>query len=113
MAPSAASGTSSRLILERLVRQAGAGIGPGDHEHGIALIDGELDEAVFGLEIENIELVDPRWHDQQRPLVYLVGGREILDQPWPPTRANPILDRQERMRKVARAHGDRRRERQS
>src|SRR3954449_5224300 len=38
-----------QVILERIVRQAGAGIGPGDHEQGIALVDGELDEAVLGL----------------------------------------------------------------
>src|SRR3954454_11898898 len=38
-----------QVILERLVRQAGAGIGPGDHEQGIALVDGELDEPVLGL----------------------------------------------------------------
>ena len=39
-------------------------IDPGDHEGGFALIEAKFDEAVLGLQVENVELVDPRWNDQ-------------------------------------------------
>ena len=39
-----------------------------------------LDERVLRLEVEDVELVDPRRHDQQRRLVDLLGRRRVLDE---------------------------------
>src|ERR1700746_869061 len=44
------------------------------------MFDKEADETVLGLQIENVELVDPRWNEQQRDRVGLLGERRVLDQ---------------------------------
>ncbi len=44
------------------------------------MIDAPLDQRLFWVEIENVELVDPRRHDQQRRAQHALGGRRILDQ---------------------------------
>ncbi len=38
------------------------------------------DERILRPQIENVELVDARRHDEQRPLVDLGGGRSVLDE---------------------------------
>ena len=68
------------VVLEILVREVGARVDPGDHERGVPLIDAPFDEAVLRLQIEDVELVDPGRHDQERALVHLRGGRRVLDQ---------------------------------
>jgi hypothetical protein len=62
------------------VREAPVGVDPGDHENGEALVDEELDEALRRGEIEDVEFVDPRRHDQQRQLAHFFRRRRILDE---------------------------------
>ena len=68
------------VVLEILAREVGARVDPGDHERGVPLIDAPFDEAVLRLQIEDVELVDPGRHEQERTLVHLRGGRRVLDQ---------------------------------
>lgn len=56
------------------------GVLPADHEDLIALVDQELDQAVFGFEVEDIIPVYPWWADEQGLLVDLLGGWGILDE---------------------------------
>ena len=63
------------LGSETLVR-----IDPGNHEPRDALIDAPLDEGFVGLEIENVELVDPRRHDQEWRAQHAFRHGCILDQ---------------------------------
>jgi len=44
------------------------------------MLDEEADETVLWLQIENVELVDPRRNEQQRDRVGLLGERRVLDQ---------------------------------
>ncbi len=68
------------VVFECLLREAGVRVDPGHQEHGEALIDRPFDEGFFRREVENVELVDPRRHDQQGSLVDLCGRGRILDQ---------------------------------
>ncbi len=68
------------IVLERQLAQPLVGIDPGDHEHGVAVLGRPLDEGVLRLEIEDVELVDPGRHDQERHRIDLVGQRRVLDQ---------------------------------
>ena len=77
---SAAKMPSLHIGFEILVGVARVGIDPGDAEHGQALRHRPADEAFVRIEIEDVELVDPGRHDQQGPLVDLLGGRRILHQ---------------------------------
>ena len=63
------------LLAEFLVR-----IDPGDHEHRDALVDAPFDVGFFRLQIEDVELVDPRRHDQERRAQHRLRGRRVLDQ---------------------------------
>ena len=56
------------VVVEVLVREALVGVDPRDHEHRVALVDRPLDERVLLAQVEDVELVDPRRDDQQRPL---------------------------------------------
>ncbi|MCY1358832.1 hypothetical protein D9M69_453760 [compost metagenome] len=74
-------------FLERLhiARQAPfavprIGVAPADHEHLQAVLQRVLDEALLGAEVEDVELVDLRRHDQQRLEVLLLAHRLVLDQ---------------------------------
>ena len=53
---------------------------PRQHEHRVALFDQVTDERVLRLQVEDVELVDAGRHQQERPLVDLLGQRLILDQ---------------------------------
>ena len=68
------------IILERLLRQMLVRIDPGDDEHRQPLVDAPLDERLIRGEVEDIELVDPRRHDQQRLLEHHLGRRGVLDE---------------------------------
>ena len=46
----------------------------------MALFAGEAHERVLGLQVEDVELVDARRHDQQRARRDLLGQRRVLDQ---------------------------------
>ena len=56
------------------------GVDPRDDEHRDALVHAPLDVGFVRLEIENVELVDPRRHDQERPPELLLRERRVLDQ---------------------------------
>src|SRR5215472_7369223 len=44
----------------------GIGILPGDHEHGVPLLDEEAHQRISRREVENVVLHDPCWGDQDR-----------------------------------------------
>ncbi len=46
----------------------------------MALIDGPLDPRILLAQVDDVELIDPRRHEQERPLNDLFGARIILDQ---------------------------------
>ncbi len=56
------------------------GVDPGDDEHRQALRDRPADERLLGIEVEDIEFVDPRRHDEQRALIDLWRARLVLDE---------------------------------
>ena len=62
------------------MRQLCVWIDPTDDEYCVALIDGPLDEGILRPQVKNVELVDPRRHDDQRHRRYLIRGRFVLDQ---------------------------------
>ena len=68
------------VVVERLLAEFLVRIDPGDHEHGDALVDAPFDVGFFRLEIENVELVDPGRHDQERRAQHGLRGRRVLDQ---------------------------------
>ena len=57
----------------------GIRIAPGNGKHLQAVFQGVLNEALFRAEIEDIELVDLRRHDQQGAWVLLFAHRLVLD----------------------------------
>jgi hypothetical protein len=69
-----------QVVGKILVAELGAGVDPGDHEHRLSLVNAPLDERVLRLEVEDVELVDPGRHDQQRTALHRRGRRRVLDQ---------------------------------
>src|SRR3984893_12434489 len=59
---------------------ARVGIDPRYHEDGEAVRQREAHETFFGVEIENIEFIDPGRNDEQRPLENRIGCRRILNE---------------------------------
>ena len=70
----------AHVAVEVLVGMAFVGIDPGDDEHGQALRDRPADERLLGIEVENVELVDPRGDNEQRPFMHLGRARLVLDE---------------------------------
>ena len=70
----------AHVVVEVQLGQPLVGVDPGDDEHRVALLGRPLDERVLGLEVEDVELVDPRRHDQQRRVVDLRRRRRVLQQ---------------------------------
>ena len=68
------------IVFEGLLGVGRIRVDPRDHEHREALIDRELDEGFLRHEIEDVVLVDPWRHDDERPLVNLLGRRRVLDE---------------------------------
>src|SRR5215831_19819769 len=58
----------------------GRGIFPADGKGRQVALQGELNDALFGRKIEDIELVDLRRRDQERPFVNLMSNGLILDE---------------------------------
>ena len=69
-----------KIVREPLVGVARIRIDPGDHEDRQALIDHPAHVALRGIEIKNVELVDPWRHDQHRSRKDLRRRRRILQQ---------------------------------
>ena len=70
----------AHVVLEGFSHQPRVGIDPGDDENGEALIDAPLDEGFLRREVEDVELIDPRRHDQHRRLEHFRGRGRILDE---------------------------------
>ena len=70
----------AHVVAEALLGVARVGVDPGDHEHGQALRHRPADEALLGVEVEDVELVDPGRHDQERAAQHRLGRRRVLDE---------------------------------
>ena len=57
----------AHVILEALGGEPLVRVDPRDHEHRVALAHRPADERVLRPQVEDVELVDPRRDDQQRP----------------------------------------------
>ena len=68
------------VVFEGLLRELGVRVHPGNDEHGEPLRDRPADVAFLRDEVEDVELVDPRRHDEQRPLEHLFRARAVLDE---------------------------------
>ena len=68
------------IVLEALLRLPLVRIDPGHDEDREPLGHRPAHEALLGVEVEHIELVDPGWHDQQGALVDGGRRRRVLDQ---------------------------------
>ena len=55
-------------------------VAPAHHEHLHALAHQVLDDAAARRQVEDVELVDLRRHDELRPRVHRLGGGRVLDQ---------------------------------
>jgi len=68
------------VILEVLTGEALVGIDPRDDEDRMPLVDRPLDERFLRIEVKDVELFDPRRHDQKGALEHLLCRSLILDQ---------------------------------
>ena len=60
--------TLEHVVVEVFVRELRVGIDPRDDEDRHALFERPVDERVLLAQVEDVVLVDPGRHDQQRPL---------------------------------------------
>ena len=82
-----------------------AGVLPAQHEDRWPCSTGVTDERVFRLQVEDVELVDARRHEQDRPLVDLVGQRRVLDAAGTDrSRRRPLLRWSRRCLPTSKAH---------
>src|SRR4029077_12779788 len=72
-------GPFNQIIRELFAGELGARIDPRDDEYRVALINAPLDERVLWLQIQNIEFVDPRRHDEQGAALHGRRRRLVLD----------------------------------
>ena len=70
----------AHIGFEPFVGEALVRVDPGNDEHGQALRDRPADERLLRIEIEDVELVDPGRHDQERALVDLRRRGLVLDE---------------------------------
>jgi hypothetical protein len=68
------------VIVEGFRAELLVRVDPRNHEHRDALIDAPFDEGFFRLEVEDVEFVDPRRHDQQRRAQHVFRRGRVLDQ---------------------------------
>ncbi len=69
-----------QVVVEAHFGHLGARILPARDEDRKALIGEIFDQALFGVQIEDVELVDPRRDDDDRHGVHRFGGRRVVDQ---------------------------------
>ncbi len=70
----------AHILFKTFGCEPGVRIDPRDHEHRDALIDAPFDEGFFWRKVENVKLVYPWRHDQQRELHRILGSRFVLDE---------------------------------
>ena len=68
------------VVVPADVAELGPRVAPRHEEHRQALFAREAHEGVLRLQVEDVELVDARRHDQQRPRGHLLGQRRVLDE---------------------------------
>ena len=68
------------VVIPGLLGQAGIGVAPADDKGAVALRHGVADQRVFGLQVQDVELVDAGRHQQKRLLEHLGGERLVFDQ---------------------------------
>jgi len=68
------------VVIPSKVPARSVRIAPGHHEHRQAVLDRKPDEGIGRLEVQNIELIDAGWHDQQGPGCHLLRRRFILNE---------------------------------
>ena len=64
------------VVVPGFARHGLVGVTPTDHKGSVALADGVANQRVLGLQIEDIKLVDARWHQQKR--LFIDFGSEWL-----------------------------------
>jgi len=67
------------IMLEAFAGLFFARVYPGNHKHSVALIHAPFDEGFFRVEIKDVELVDPRRHDEQGTFQHVLCLGFILD----------------------------------
>ena len=73
-------GAFEHVVVQGLFSQPCVRVDPRDDEHRMALANGPLDKGILLPEIEDVVLVDPRRHDQQRAPGDRLGRGVELDQ---------------------------------
>ena len=68
------------VVFKGLLRELRVRVHPGNGEHGEPLRHRPLDVALLRDEVEDVELVDPRRHDEQGPLEHFFRARAVLDE---------------------------------
>jgi hypothetical protein len=73
-------GTVLDVVVPGFVGDAVVGVAPANHKGTVTLLHCVADERVVGLQVQDVELVDARRHEQHGPLVHLGRERLVFDQ---------------------------------
>ena len=80
IASSRGDGAFQHVVVHALFGQPLVRVHPRDHEHGMAPVHRPLDEGVLRAEVQDVELVDPRRDDEQRPPAHRLRGGRVLEE---------------------------------
>ncbi len=69
-----------QVVVEFLVGQRLVRVHPGDDEHRVAPGHGPAHQRLLRRQVQDVVLVDPRRHHEDRRAVHLLGRRLVLDQ---------------------------------
>ena len=70
----------AHVVVEGQARVPLRGVHPGDDEDGMPLLDQPADHRLLGVEVEDVELVDPRRHEQEGAPQHGLRLRRILQE---------------------------------
>src|SRR5215207_812939 len=68
------------VVFEAPLGEARIRVNPGDHKNRVSLRDRPTDERISRTQVEDVELVNPRRHDEERHAPDLVGEWAVLDE---------------------------------
>ena len=68
------------VVVPSLLGQLVIGVAPADHKRAMALGHGVTNQRVVGLQVQDVELVDAGWHQQEGAFVHLGGERLVFDE---------------------------------
>ena len=68
------------VVVPRFLRQRFVGVAPAHHESAVSLCHGVAHEGVVGLQIQDVELVDARRHDEQRLFMHFFRQWFVFEQ---------------------------------